>query len=502
MTWDAEEIREIIAGLYLRGGDSAQVEVKRAEGGLPENLPTTVCAFANMPEGGLIILGVDEKNDFHVNGVADPAVVEAALVDQARKTVSPTPRVDTWVVPVGGVVVVVAEVQGLSVADKPATYRGKAYLRQSDGDYVMGDNELRMIEVAKLHRDEQVRYDDRELPGTSMSDLDEKLLGSFLNTVRSRSSRLSGVSDDAQLLQHMRVTTSSGALTLAGAYALGFYPQGFEPSLEVTAAVRGARAGTAARTRNLQKFSGPVPVLLEDIMVWMRTNLNRTQVYTDDGGMVDQYEFPLRAVREAVANALVHRDLGPDTLGVGKSIDIRLTDTSLVIMNPGGLRGLTVEQLKGDALARAAVNQRVYAISAYLTTGDGKRVIEGEGGGIMEMFEASRQAGLPSPDLIDSGVQFVVKFWREATPGTQPVKPVEVVNPGDFAHLGKNVPAVVRELRNPGSTGRTMKEISTATGLSLGQVRWAMKSLVEADLATMEGQQGDRTTTYRLSLAE
>lgn len=167
-------------------------------------------------------------------------------------------------------------------------------------------------------------------------------------------------------------------------------------------------------------------------------------------------------------------------------------------MNPGGLRGLTVEQLKGDALARVAVNQRVYAISSYLTTGDGKRVIEGEGGGIMEMFEASRRAGLPSPDLIDSGVQFVVKFWREATPGTQPVKPVEGVNPGDFAHLGKNVPAVVGELRNPGPAGRTLKEISTATDLSLGQVRWAMKSLVEADVATMQGQQGDRTTTYRL----
>lgn len=42
------------------GFDSTEIEVKAARGGLPQNLGQTLSAFANMPDGGTLILGVDE----------------------------------------------------------------------------------------------------------------------------------------------------------------------------------------------------------------------------------------------------------------------------------------------------------------------------------------------------------------------------------------------------------------------------------------------------------
>lgn len=102
MTWDEKKLREQVALLRRRRGDSKAVEVKLAAGGLPRDTAKTVCAFGNVPDGGTILLGIDESKDFAFTGVANPAAMEAALVDQARKTVSPVPHIKTYAVEVGG----------------------------------------------------------------------------------------------------------------------------------------------------------------------------------------------------------------------------------------------------------------------------------------------------------------------------------------------------------------------------------------------------------------
>ena len=174
--------------------------------------------------------------------------------------------------------------------------------------------------------------------------------------------------------------------------------------------------------------------------------------------MVEVPELPLSAIREAVANALVHRDLGPNTLGAGKSIDVRLLPDKMVISSPGGLRDLTVEQLKSRDLARQEINQRLYRLCRYLKADDGSFVIEGEGGGVQLMLDAAREQGLPEPDLIDSGVQFTVTMWRPDTRGEartwEPLRKEEsriesqrrVDAPANVDGLGVNAPRVAEAL--------------------------------------------------------
>lgn len=507
--WTEQRLRSVITALTARRGDSASIEVKRASGGLPTSTPETLCAFANMPEGGTLILGVDERSGFAITGIEKPAEVEAGLVNQAREAVRPSPHIATEHLTIDGKSVIIADVRPLRIHDKPAMYQGVAYLRQSDGDYEIQEHELRMIDVEKLHTDERIDYDRRVIPDTWTDELVPDLVDQYVAACRASTDRLRRKSDE-EILRLTSVIAPKGEVTLTGLYALGDYPQGAEPSLTATAAVQVPSAASGVRNRNLRDFSGPVPVLLEELMAWVEANVPTVRRYRDDGHMVDEHEIPLRAVRELVANALVHRDLGPNTLGTGKRIQVRLTDRNLVIQSPGGLRGISLKQIESSEHGQAAVNQRLYAAAKKLKTVDGGWVIEGEGGGIREVFESAAQAGLPRPTLVNTGVQFTAILWlppreraqeaaadakRSVSDGSSPS--IEVIMNKRAGRQTRNENSVLSALA--AAHAPTLRDLIERTQLTAGQIRYALAPLIDDGFVVMDGRRGDRTTTYRLT---
>ena len=58
------DLQALVGMLRAEGGDLPGVEVKSAAGGLPDSLLSTLCAFANRPGGGTVILGLDEAAGF------------------------------------------------------------------------------------------------------------------------------------------------------------------------------------------------------------------------------------------------------------------------------------------------------------------------------------------------------------------------------------------------------------------------------------------------------
>lgn len=566
------DLDALIHMLRKRGGDTATIEVKSARDGCP-TLGPTLAAFGNMPGGGLLILGLDERAGFAPVGLTDLATLEAGVADQARSAVVPPVSVSFETRHVEGVDVLLAEVTPLPLQHRPATYRGRAYLRQSDGDYVMSDQELAQIELLKASQ-LAPRFPDREPAGGTIADLDPDLTAAYLAECRASSRRLAERTN-GEILRLTGVTTSDGQLTLAGLYALGTYPQGARPTLGATAAVRlkeaaqnqdrgaarpqgGASVGqphnhvlTSTRTHDLTHLTGPIPVLLEDALSWVRRNLPVSMGYDQDGHGVDLPALPLAAVREIVANALVHRSL--ETIAETRRLEIRMTDSSLTVTSPGGLRGLTRTQL-GTPEGKNAVNPTLYDICRNLRTADGFRVIEGEGAGILEVREAMARAGLPEPEFYDYGTRFtailrwegrmgaqsgrqsaavmvgptaertrtaqqvraqvkrrtpravdapagVADLRREDEPGGARV--VEEVRRGgnrgvralagaDLARMSRHAPAVWAALEQP----RSLRQLRQATGLSHAQVRWALERMEQAGVVAMCGGQGRRSTVY------
>ena len=159
MMWTQDDLSWALDQMRTRRGDGTSIEVKRATGGVPQ-MTETLCAFANMPDGGTVIFGVDEGDgEFSVVGVPNIAELEAGIASMARTAVRPAPQIDFQTITLDAQPVVIAHIAPLPLAEKPARVAGRAFLRQADGDYAMHPHEERMLEVARLHADEQVDYD-------------------------------------------------------------------------------------------------------------------------------------------------------------------------------------------------------------------------------------------------------------------------------------------------------------------------------------------------------
>lgn len=155
-----------------------------------------------------------------------------------------------------------------------------------------------------------------------------------------------------------------------------------------------------------------MPDLLDGSMDWLRRNLRSGVRVAPDGSNFDHQEFPLGALCELVANALVHRDLGPHTQS--KRVEIRLRPDRLVISSPGGLWGVSRQQL-GKPGGKSAVNEHLYDMCTLLTTSRGARVIEGEGGGIGEAQRALADWPVDLPIFVDKAV-WILRSGRAGVP--------------------------------------------------------------------------------------
>lgn len=377
-----------------------------------------------------------------------------------------------------------AQVEGLPSDQRPCTTGGKAYLRQSDGDYEMSD-----AEVAQMHaRRERPRFDATPVASTSVDDLDPDVLSGFLTEVRSNSRRLATASDEDVLRNKGVLAHGTGELTLAGLYALGSYPQRFIPSLSLTAAAEGT--GTE-RSRDLVHLDGPLPEMLDQAIGWVRRNTRSVVRFGQDGHGRDEAEIPLVAVRELIANALVHRDLSSQTQG--KRVEIRMKEDFLVVGNPGGLWGLSVDQL-GKQGGKSAVNEYLYEICKYVRTSSNTRVIEGEGGGIQAVHEALREASMQPAKFMDAGVRFTALLPRHAL--LPPEDLAWLASLPEASHLTDLQRAIAVSMRH-GTTWTNPLVRDEFAPIDSTDARAALQGLVTSGIAKTEGAR--RGTRYMIS---
>ena len=78
-------IETLLDRLQLAGGDTTDIEVKSAAGGLSASVTSTLCALGNLPAGGWLILGLDEKDAFRSVDLPDlQALKQGAPVRRGR----------------------------------------------------------------------------------------------------------------------------------------------------------------------------------------------------------------------------------------------------------------------------------------------------------------------------------------------------------------------------------------------------------------------------------
>ena len=467
------DLTEVINGLRRRGSDTTAVEAKAASGGLPTSLTPTLSAFANMPGGGLVILGLDEAAGFRATGVRDAAKVGAALASRARQAFDPPIQLTVDIEQFEGVDLVAARVHETSTSAKPCTVKktGQAFLRFADGDYALSRLELDGFTANRT----RPRFDEAVVPDTSRSDLDIDRLDDFLATARSMDRRLRPL-DDQTLLTKTGVL-SDGKVTVAGLLALGDYPQQHLPHCTIRAALQTDDTSTI-RALDSATFTGPIAAILDDAVGWVARNTRNRIVQTPSGQVTTQLDPPAIAVRELVANALVHRDLAE--WASSRSIDLRLTNTTMRITNPGGLYGITAERLGIHPLTSAR-NRRLLEICKFVRTGDAN-VLEALASGIPAAIAALGAASMPPPRFFDQALAFTVTVDRST-----PMASNAATNTTTSSE---------RQLLTLLDAPRSVKEIAATLDLSDNAIHKRLASLRAKGLVIMQGGKG-QPSTYR-----
>ncbi|WP_127841360.1 ATP-binding protein [Actinomyces wuliandei] len=418
-----EELAERVAQMRAHGSDDARTEVKSAAGGLPKSLWETVSAFANT-DGGTIILGLDEREDFAPAEGFDADRIVNALVAGLRNDpkVSPLPgdayRIERAIV--DGAPVVVLEVY--SLRGQPGVHlpchivargvgRG-SYKRVDDHDHHLSTYEIYMLQTSY-----QPQGTDRAVvPGAAFEELSPDLLQRMLARLRASGSHaLDGLAgDDVRgALRRLGVLGADDVPTLAGFLCLATYPQQRLPKLTVDVAVHPETTKSHrgdVRFVDRRTCDGPLPVAVEDAVNAVARHLGRSRRVEGMAG-VDVLEIPEEVLREAVTNAVTHRDYSQQALGQQVAVDVY--PDRVEVASPGGFYGTrsvhNVSEGRSDSR-----NPDLARLLTLVPRADGAGVLcENQGSGVPRMVAAMRESNLPAPDYSGSNLgQVVVRLDR------------------------------------------------------------------------------------------
>lgn len=263
-----------------------------------------------------------------------------------------------------------------------------------------------------------LRYGVKPVPGAGLDDLDHRrLVDYFVNVLKAQVPADDDSAAWETLLRNIDLITVSQGLpvtTTDGMFLFGRTPKRFLQQSGVRAVCfPGAEFDYATRAdENLRGPMTPLrssngdtvePGLVDQAWDFVRRNTTST-AHLESARKIQSWEYPESVVREAVVNALVHRDYSiADT-----DIMLAIFSDRLEITSPGRLPNtITTEGMKAGA--RYARNQmlvnimRDYGYADAIGMGVRNKIIPG-----------MRDHNGTEPDLIEDENRFTVRLWKEA----------------------------------------------------------------------------------------
>ncbi|MGP3921080.1 ATP-binding protein [Nonomuraea sp. 10N515B] len=494
----ADEIAEIVANLRTLGADIADIEVKRAQSGLPKSVRETLSAFSNS-HGGVIILGLDETDAFAATGLAHPAKLAADLGAMCAEDMEPPVRPLIEIHSFEGTQIVVAHVPELDPAHKPCFVKTAgitkgSYTRVSDGDRRLTTYEVQLL----LSSRGQPRDDEEPVPGTGLDSIDPVSADALVARLRiTRPYAFQGLTREA-ILRRAKVLVPHGtteAVSVAGLLTLNSFPQEFFPQLMVTfvsyPTVTGSPTPSGERFLDNVTFEGPIPVLIRDALNAVRRNMSRRALIVGVGRQ-DVWEYPETALREAITNALVHRDLSGSARGT--AIRIEMYPDRLVISNPGGLYGsLTVDDLGEEGVSSARNAALIRLLEDVPLPGETRTICENRGSGIRAMLDALRAAGMSPPRFDDKISRFTVTFPNHTLLGPDTIQWISSLGAKGLTSSQHLFLAVLRDAQDA-LDNRAYRE---HTGVDSRVATAELQDLVARELITQAGTR--RWARYELA---
>lgn len=479
-----EPLVQAIERLRAQHNDDADYEAKSCATTLSKSVWESVSAFANT-DGGTLLLGVDENKNFTVPPQFDADKTINQFVDgmgdgskDGAKVVSPPPysiHRDT----LDGAQMVSVQVHENDAAHKPCYMKSKSvstgsYKRQDDKDILLSPTEL--FEMQNVY--EPSEADRAPITDADRGDLDDATVAAIIDAHRDTKA-LRGAHSEMQQLERLNILDKEGHVRLTGVLIAGAYPQQFFPRLYVDVAVHpGINKSQDGEVRFLDRVQcdGRLQEMVDDAVKAVLRNL-RTYSLIEGTGRRDVPEIPTTVLREAIANAVVHREY--DTLFRNDPVNIDIYSNRVEISSPGGLwGGKTLQNLaNGVSRCRNATLVQLLQKTPLIRGDNDGSAVEGQGSGIQFMINRMKELSLAQPDFQPTFDRFRVILYRggaELAMNQQWVR----------SHVGHDLPgresSVLHTVRALGRT--SVHDIRDRLGYDSDDIRAMLATLVEAGL--------------------
>lgn len=399
------ELKNIVKKIQNAQAEFQTVEVKRSKTKATEKLFDTLSSFSNQDDGGVIVFGLYESENFAVTGVDNVQELQKSVMNQCEQMEPPVRAVFT-VAEIDGKSVVSAEIPPIDITERPCFYKGRgrlkgSYVRVGESDQHMSEYEVYSFEAYRKKYQDDIRTVDR----AAVTSLNADKLDDYLKRLKTDKPNLSSL-EDSQILELMSVIREDKP-TLAAEFLFGLYPQAFFPQLGIIAvSVPGTEIGDTdidgSRFIDNRRIEGTIPEMVDAALQFVRKNTRKkTIVDPDTGKRRDKTDYPVNSVREALLNALVHRDYSIHTEGM--PVQLSIFADRLEITNPGGLYG----RLTLDTLGKVQPDTRNPVLATALEVLD---VTENRYSGIPTMCRELKEHGLPDPEFRNERGEFTVCF--------------------------------------------------------------------------------------------
>ncbi len=449
----------------LRQGESKTVELK-AELPSGSQIAKTVCAFANRA-GGQIILGVG--NDRSIIGMDVSTIDDAMdrLANMIHDQVLPMILPEIYTYDLDDKVLVVIRIYPGNATPYYLKSKGKM-----DGTYlrvgaVNKQADLEMIQELERNR-RNLSYDEdiaREMTPDDQSSLIDLIQSAFKRTI--------GL---AQLL-NMKLVQPSGDLyywTHAADILLG-KPE--HCRIECARFID----ESAVEFLDRKTYGGNLIEQVESAIIFLKNHLFLRGTIAE-GKLVrqDQLELPEAALREAVINAVIHRDYSI----AGSTIKIAVYDHRVDIISPGGLtKTITVEEIyAGRSEIRNKIIARIFRDAG---------LIEAWGSGVARMIQLCRDAGLEPPTMREDDLFVRLSFKRryyypvDNRVKARPDSPLPIREPGQSFRTAQEIDRILQVIQaNPGITQAEIAQLLQISGAAAFR---RLKSLQDQGRVRREG---------------
>lgn len=371
--------------LIARGEDSS-IEFKES---YTDRIGRTLVAFANGFNGvpkGYLVLGVNDVGEI-IGTQQTYDVIQRQITDLCRNNSQPplSPIFDNFTIDSKQIVVVSV----MRSQQRPHRFSGICYIRIGSTTRAASDPEEQTIRNESVY----TPFDETVVPGITVEDIDLEKVQKYYVATRSKEVTTNDTRDLAFLAEQLGLLKRNGTLnpTVASVLMFGKNPQSIFKLSSVNA-IRFRGTSIADPIADRREIIGTSDELIQSAVMFIDNFSAKGSVVTQDSIIrSDISEYPTRAIREAIANAVVHRDYSDS----GAQIDIQMFDDRIEVISPGGLTGgLTKKDLSEATGKRHLRNPNLAGLLNEL------RLVEKAGTGIAKIFRDMDENG-SSPPVFD-----------------------------------------------------------------------------------------------------